>query len=651
MNIDSLGVMNSLFKLRLKDEVFDTAVEESTHTDRKGKFILATPKKKVIFIDHDKKHEIIIKNRSKLPQNIEVGDRLICNTLINFIPPNEVNTLHDIVKKHYYTPHTPLRAKNLEELKDAIALELTNQQDTTLYYHNFKSSVDAIFWLFDKRKIKLDYTESYGGEKQYHYPHPTREGVDTIVNVFSRNNCRIFLTNSGHHHLNLWAYTHMNNIYDYIRKGREIYDRMWVCDELNGKLTVDELKILENKTDLHDQLLTTELYSTLQNQVRLELMSARRNEEMEIAMRKVSDNITKEYKKKGKAIRGGINFTKDQISYSGYTIKGERVEEYVIRNNILYGNNLDFNTIFEGYIDYIIGHEIENGYGLRKETHYLKLTTIQEMWLNKIHLVAEKRGKNLYLNNRKVRTDEITELMKSAIEYETQKEYDEYLIETSKISLRVNKAIRHGFNFTLNVNSTDDNDLLKAKYTTHLSIPLVREKNKNYAVINQQKYRVADIQTLFDVAKDVQVGYAYNESHLQRTITFLKRALPEMTYKDISDFITAGEKEYKTKVKRSLEFIQHAVKITKAKRVEDGWIVKGESGQKYYVGEDKKVYTAKKNKPDKYLCIIDLGTEQSEAGHNDAIAKRILALKHDSTVASDIWRNGDHMDKHWRNLQ
>ena len=43
--------------------------------------------------------------------------------------------------------------------------------------------------------------------------------------------------------------------------------------------------------------------------------------------------------------------------------------------------------------------------------------------------------------------------------------------------------------------------------------------------------------------------------------------------------------------------------------------------------------------------------ENDEAQQNDRLAKRILAMKHDISVAKDMWQLGDKVDKWWRDIQ
>ena len=86
--------------------------------------------------------------------------------------------------------------------------------------------------------------------------------------------------------------------------------------------------------------------------------------------------------------------------------------------------------------------------------------------------------------------------------------------------------------------------------------------------------------------------------------------------------------------------------------MDKGYFVNGLSGTTYFIGDNSEVWTIKNGKQDQYLCIIDIDSNRNdEAGENDCIAKRILALSKDKVVAKEIYENGDRMDKHWLEIQ
>jgi hypothetical protein len=125
---------------------------------------------------------------------------------------------------------------------------------------------------------------------------------------------------------------------------------------------------------------------------------------------------------------------------------------------------------------------------------------------------------------------------------------------------------------------------------------------------------------------------------VQRTVHILFKSIEGITGEDVSSLIKESIKENKKRIERSLSFIDNAVRITCAKKVNNGWIVKGASNQEYLVEPDLKVWTWKNNEKDKYICIVDINSDTSdEATKNDCIAKRILALHKDKFLIDEIY--------------
>ncbi len=252
------------------------------------------------------------------------------------------------------------------------------------------------------------------------------------------------------------------------------------------------------------------------------------------------------------------------------------------------------------------------------------------------------------------------------INYNTQKEYDTFLENTQRVSLKLNKVLKQGyFKFPVKMDKTDDCCLEMPEDEMNIAIPVIRKDNKNFINVKNKQYPIKNIQSLFKLQyPNGRTMWHYEGSYLQRTIVQLHKAVNGITSDDIGILISDGVKEYrkqlnkeqkelKKRIAKSKEFIAHAVKLTNAVKVDKGYFVYGISKIKYFVAEDDLgVWTVKNNKQDKYLCIIDIDTDtDNQAGKNDAIAKRLLMLSKDKVVASEIFQNGDRMDSHWLEIQ
>jgi len=175
-----------------------------------------------------------------------------------------------------------------------------------------------------------------------------------------------------------------------------------------------------------------------------------------------------------------------------------------------------------------------------------------------------------------------------------------------------------------------------------LSLPLKRAKNKNYTTIDGIEYQIQNVQALFDLGKDInRIGTG---GYLQRTIKLLNKAIKGITPKTIGDIIKNGRGEYLKlqeriqienveKCKRADEFVEHAVRVSRAKKIKDGYKVIGISGKVYTVNSQ----TLAVYEGDRYVCLVDMGTDRhTEWGLKDALAKRLLMLAHDLKVADEI---------------
>ncbi len=91
-------------------------------------------------------------------------------------------------------------------------------------------------------------------------------------------------------------------------------------------------------------------------------------------------------------------------------------------------------------------------------------------------------------------------------------------------------------------------------------------------------------------------------------------------------------------LKKAAGFLNEAVRLSKAKKIKDGFLIKGKSGKQYTVNASTlAVYEVGKGKQDRYVCIVDMGTStDTDWGRKDALAKRLLMLAHDLKVADQV---------------
>ena len=665
MDINNLRVYNAMYNLKLSEEDFEK-IQTELDSKNSGVANMNYTKGYMIYIHHDNNNDIHIKKAKK---GIPTPSRILCKTLITFQNiPEQIYTLHSIAKYKAWDWNHKFRADNLKQLKDRIIERFVDDYDKTI---ESEDQMKAVFWLFDQPFHQVKQVKA-------------RKGLLTILKVFSMKNKRLVIIKDHytHHHgggfnggswdeevinYQVTTYKPNNPEYNYASPGREFKKTIWLDDDLIGKVSPAEISLIHNRkfgeyTGGEFLLLTSKEYGRLQASLRIELMSARRQEEKQEVEKQFENKAEKTFREKGKFVRNGITFSRNNISYGELEIQGPDMKNFIEDNNIITADNNDFNTLVASYIEHIMVRRCTENYysgNVRFETTFegevdLKIGKVR------VRVISKNCGKAkiLYLStpnskikyDYRIKRDEVCDVLKAAIGYSVQEDYDKFIERVSKVSLRLDNVLRQGLSFTITVRPREDNDLIKTVREVHYTLKVERDGNKNFLVFDDEKFKITDTPkflTLQHTPEDThdRVG------HINRMSKILMTSVKDLRPECVGTLIREGGKEHEARVARSKEFITNAVKLTKAKKKGDGWIVKGVSGKQYWVGKDLQVYTFVNGEKDDYLCIVDVDSNtKDEAGRNDCIAKRLLALSKDEVVAKDIYNNGDKVDKYWKEV-
>src|SRR5665811_874514 len=132
-----------------------------------------------------------------------------------------------------------------------------------------------------------------------------------------------------------------------------IRDRIWLDDTLFETIGHHELKVLSRRlfadNPVHGRrwiLLNADEFNKKQALIRIEVMSAARNDQEEQAKKSLARNIDTQFKK-GKVVRQGITFTKNSIECEGIIIKNHKLGEFVMRNQVHLQLEPDFRRIVQ----------------------------------------------------------------------------------------------------------------------------------------------------------------------------------------------------------------------------------------------------------------------------------------------------------------
>jgi hypothetical protein len=703
MDINALRVFDSLHNLSITEEEFADLEREQKATDRTGLYIRCIKSGYSICVSHDENHKIIIR---EIKKEFPVPSRVLFKTLITFDDlPEEIYTLHAIAQYRALDTDMKYRADNLEELKDRICdrfidsfpKELGHFYDDVHYQelHSYdeekrttcgelktkliERQLRALFWLFGE-----DY-ERFEKEVKV-----ARKNIPRIIKVFERNNRRMAIIQriedyekrrGGFMYNPAWfervqgsrlmirCFKPSNPQYNYVDVNREMYLPMdhvetaeiWLDDDLFEKIEYPELKVLSKRmfpdqerggNDARKwQLLTADEFNKKQTLLRIEVMSATRKHQEEEAKKNLAKSIDTQFKK-GKVVRQGITFRKDSIECEGVAVKNDKLGAFVLRNQIHLQQEPEFSKIVKDFICYILNIEAVWSNYSSSMSYACNFKGDETIAIGKVKLRIESRKNNVFVNNHRISKNDLVDVIFTALFHRNQKDFDQYLAYSSRVNLTLQKALSDGgISFELKIDKTNDNSLPIKEEKMVLSLPIYREKGKNFTTINGTDYQIKDLNAFFDIGKDLnsaRVGYG-GGGYLQRTIKLLYRSIKGITPREIGEIIKNGEQEYTKlqekirkenaeKSKRAAGFLNEAVRLSKAKKIKDGFLITGKSGKQYTVNADTlAVYEAGKGKPDMYVCIVDMGTStDTDWGRKDALAKRLLMLAHDLKVADQV---------------
>ncbi len=702
MDINALRVFNALHSLSISEKQFALIEGEQKHTERTGLFIGFTKKGQCVCVSHDENHKIIIKStKAKFPTPC----RVLLKTAITFDDlPQEVYTLHSIAQYRTLDADIKHRADNLEELKDRICDRFVDNNPKSLggscdrgrysgYYTNddakkaewedmktglVDSQLRALFWLFneDYKKFEKDIKVS-------------RDNIARIIKVFERNNRRLAIIQKTDNYqkkhtggcmcgIAAWEETIRGSElmikcfkpkdvqYNFVDLNREIYlpigplegTEIWLDDTLFEKIGFHELQVLSKRmfadAPTHEKrwiLLNADEFNKKQSLIRIEVMSAARKNQEALAKESLAKNIDAQFRR-GKVVRQGITFTKNSIECEGIKVKNHLLGDFVIKNQVHLQQEPDFKKIVQDFICYILNFKAnENSFSYRV-SYECQFKGNEIIEIGKVRLHIKDKNNNVFINDHRIRKDDLIEIIFKALTFTNQASFDAYLAYSSGVSLTLQKALANGgISFELKIDITDDNSLSMKAEKMLLSLPLKRVKNRNYTTIDGKDYKIHNMQALLDMGKDidsVRIGYA-GGGYLQRTIKLLYKAIEGITPKDIGGLIRDGGREYNRlqarvseanagKSKKADEFVEHAIKVSKAKPLEDGFLVNGLSGKTYTINaKTLAVYETMKGEKERYICIVDMQTRtDTEWGRKDALAKRLLMLSHDLKVADQV---------------
>ena len=286
-------------------------------------------------------------------------------------------------------------------------------------------------------------------------------------------------------------------------------------------------------------------------------------------------------------------------------------------------------------------------------TVFVQLRNILEGWsygeidiklkLNNAVDLQIKRGKNgfTYVNGQRFNKNEVVAVVREMSCYRDQETADKFLQTIGKVGLSVYMGITAGYKIKDRIYRFKKKKG-RSKYV--LTIDDIEIEIKGKKILNEL-YKIATDRSWADRRKLDSIIF----DSAQTAYDYVK-------YKFLID------ESYKAFMNRSKEYLEKKVKETDSefvryhddnrKRMLDGIKVKGTSGKNYVIAYDAQesfVFMSPNKEgthytKGKYICMIDQSSIKSNIGYDTVISK-LLSLKNDSVIASQIYNLEEELGK------
>lgn len=428
-------------------------------------------------------------------------------------------------------------------------------------------------------------------------------------------------------------------------------------------------------------LLRNEVFLNASNSAELQrvLTAAERAISEKVAARyaKLKTEIRKDFEKNAQNIvvtrfqRGetkevvlnSIKFSENKATYETLSIEADGLTDVVLKR-------LDPNGVFDIYqlVDVFILSILEEIANLPRSTTSEGFADARQ-WTFRINnipitLAVSNTNTRRKVNNHYINADELHRVIRRATCFNDAAQYELFVRQIEKASLRVHDALANGVPVKIFVFDRYY-DYRKPVTTKHPKIFFVCEKGKYFLWLNKEKTTKVPLRRfvgLLDKLGSLNVrtddGWVSDESGLSRRNSEwckwkLKRVIlahavddkdqPLITEKQLDPLIDWLLEARVEAEKKSAELLASVVKEVGAKPVKynglDAYEVVGQSGASYTV--EKETCKVWKTGTNQYVCIVD-GRAEMGIGY-DALLTRLLALRNDSRVVDRITTLREHV--------
>jgi hypothetical protein len=254
----------------------------------------------------------------------------------------------------------------------------------------------------------------------------------------------------------------------------------------------------------------------------------------------------------------------------------------------------------------------------------------------------------ILINGKRVNKAEVTPILMRIMCFRDQAQFDAFVGNVSKCSLRIMGHISDGLEFPVNLGFGHAS-------STGL-ISLRRVKGKNYIVLPAEKteenpdgeelVKISSINKLIALKK---VSRSYNYSYggygansVQQVQQKLREAAPTLTANQIRTLMQSSIRTWLMAVAKSKVLLEKTLERFDVKLVSNPlsnlsgpyYKVPGKSGNTYYIKNDQQL--AIYNAGGGHICIVDKGAAMSQTVGRDRLVARIFAVAMDTQTVQDI---------------
>lgn len=448
------------------------------------------------------------------------------------------------------------------------------------------------------------------------------------------------------------SFTPDSPVYNYLDKGRILFwpwrnegSMCFFWDDLSEDV-VDEAYLRKMNVS---GLITAEQYKQAVRKFELKVMQERKEAELKNEMLK---SIEKKFKGGSENFKtfthSGITFSKHLFEYAGQKIGF--VENPIEDRTMLPfyetvkfdAERIDFNELFLSFVRHLINYHSDAGFRICVGDYTIKYESSKST--NDANLS--------YINDVRINNGEIRDVLERALCFETQADYDGFIKQISKCSLRFHELMASGL--IVEVVPFGQSQWNKSKDWFTCRFNMKREKNRGYLYYfkdgddgkkTEVKFAIKDTNKLLSVLGYNKSGNRYGAERVVKFTELGNYFTDALGIGPIefNELLKDAVKEHVRVQKRSEELLEKAIKTLGVKKIEvkgqKGYLIKGQMSQYFVSGDGDGNHGGAAGKVYKYpsmayVCMVEK-TGVKRVG-NDLIVNRLYALANDSVLVKEI---------------